>query len=171
MWLGFDLGTQSVRAVAVSDSGELLAKSSQPLASDRHGVRHEQDANEWWRAVVVASRAVLADVPGRKISGLAVDGTSGTILLCGKTGDPLTPALMYDDARAAGETQRVNKVGAAIWQKLGYRMQPSWALPKLIWLLAEHPDFAAHAQLAHQADFINHRLAGCYVPSDTSNAL
>jgi hypothetical protein len=25
-----------------------------------------------------------------------------------------------------------------IWASLGYRMQPSWALPKLLWLLREH---------------------------------
>ncbi|GAA3310933.1 hypothetical protein GCM10020295_79310 [Streptomyces cinereospinus] len=45
---------------------------------------------------------------------------------------------MYDDGRAAAYAESVNTVGAAVWEKLGYRsMQPSWALPKALWLL-EH---------------------------------
>ena len=37
MWLGFDLGTQSVRAMAVSEMGQVLGQSSQPLTSRREG--------------------------------------------------------------------------------------------------------------------------------------
>ena len=106
MWLGFDLGTQSVRAVAVSETGHVLGQSSQPLTSRRDGFRHEQDPEDWWRAVVCACRAVLADAPTSAIRGLAVAGTSGTILLCDRSGNALTSGLMYDDARAADEARR-----------------------------------------------------------------
>jgi D-ribulokinase len=171
MWLGFDLGTQSVRAMAVSESGEVLGQSSQPLTSRCDGVRHEQDPEDWWRAVVCVSRAILADLPASPIRGLAVAGTSGTILLCDRAGKVLTPGIMYDDLRATDETQQINEIGDAVWDSLGYRMQPSWALPKLLWLLHQHRDLIFHARLAHQADFINRRFAGCEVASDSSNAL
>lgn len=171
MWLGFDLGTQSVRAVAVAETGRVLGQSSMPLTSQREGSRHEQDPEDWWRAVVSTCRSILADLPVSSIRGLAVDGTSGTILLCDYAGNPLTPGLMYDDARAVKEAQRANEVGAATWASLGYRMQPQWALPKLLWLLHEHRDVITRARLAHQADFINRRFAGCDVASDSSNAL
>ena len=78
---------------------------------------------------------------------------------------------MYDDARAAEEARRANEVGAAIWDSMEYRMQPSWALPKLLWLLRQHRDLIFHARLAHQVDFINRRFSGCEVASDSSNAL
>jgi len=171
MWLGFDLGTQSVRVMAVSESGGVLGQSSQPLNSRRQGARHEQDPEAWWRAVVRVSRAVLADLPTSSIRGLAVAGTSGTILLCDRLGNVLTSGLMYDDVRATDEAQQINEIGDTVWDSLGYRMQPSWALPKLLWLLREHPDLIFHARLAHQADFINRRLAGCEVASDSSNVL
>src|SRR5271166_5110538 len=171
MWLGFDLGTQSVRAVAVSETGHVLGLSSQPLTSWRDGCRHEQDPEKWWRAVVHASRAILAEVPALPISGLAVAGSSGTILLCDGGGNALTSGLMYDDARATEEAQLANEIGAATWDSLGYRMQPSWALPKLLWLLRQHRDLIFYSRLAHQADFINRRFAGCEVASDSSNAL
>ena len=104
--------------------------------------------------------------------GVAVDATSGTVLLVDHRGNPLTAGLMYDDTRAADMVERVNEVGAAVWRDLGYqRMQPAWALPKLLWLLREHPDLIAGARLAHQNDFINSRLVGHEVPTDLSNAL
>jgi sugar (pentulose or hexulose) kinase len=171
MWLGIDLGTQSVRAMAVSETGRVLGQSSQPLTSWREGSRREQDPEDWWSAVVRACRAVLADIPSSSVRGLAVDGTSGTVLLCDQAGSPLTQGLMYDDARAAEEAQRANEVGAATWASLGYRMQPQWALPKLLWFLREYREVIPRARLVHQSDFINRRFAGCEVASDSSNAL
>jgi len=100
-----------------------------------------------------------------------VDGTSGTIVLVDRSGKALTAGLMYDDSRAVNEARFVNEAGAAQWATLGYRMQPSWALPKLLWLLRENRDLIPSARLAHQADFINLRLAGHEVPSDSSNSL
>jgi sugar (pentulose or hexulose) kinase len=78
---------------------------------------------------------------------------------------------MYDDTRATEEAQQANKIGGGVWDSLGYRMQASWALPKLLWLLHDHRDAILHARLVHQADFINRRFAGCEVASDSSNAL
>ena len=176
IWLGLDLGTQSVRAIAVSGSGEVLAANSQRLTSQRDGVRHEQNPEDWWRAIVLACRATLAHLPAQAVRGVAVDSTSGTILFMDDEGQPLTPGLMHDDNRAINEARRVNEVGAAVWSSLGYSMQPSWALPKLVWSLREYRETLAKAQergvkVAHQTDFINRRLVGQDVPTDTSSSL
>uniref|UniRef100_UPI001C5DAB3F FGGY-family carbohydrate kinase n=1 Tax=Pseudonocardia nigra TaxID=1921578 RepID=UPI001C5DAB3F len=85
-------------------------------------------------------------------------------------GRPAGPALMYDDRRAAAETARVQDAGAALWSALGYRMQASWALPKVVWL-ADRGAVPAGHRLAHQADHLAARLAGHPVPTDTSHAL
>lgn len=171
-WLGIDLGTQGVRVVVVSEAGVILGRGSHPLTSRRDGPRHEQNPEEWWRATASACRAAIAGLPRSSIQGTAVDGTSGTILLVDRSsGRPLTPGLMYDDSRAVSESRIANEAGTPTWASLGYRMQPSWALPKLLWLLREHPDLAASARLAHQADFINARLAGHPLASDSSNSL
>ena len=170
-WLGLDLGTQSVRALAVASNGEILAAASRPLTSHRDGARHEQDPEQWWDALSAACRAVTADVPPASIGALAVCGTSGTIVLVDAAGDPTTPGLMYDDLRARAEAEQANEAGAAVWDALGYRIQPSWALPKLLWLLREQADRARGARLAHQADFVTRKLIGHAVPTDSSHAL
>src|SRR5258708_18675027 len=171
--LGLDLGTQSVRAVVVSGAGETLAAGSHKLTSRRDGPRHEQDPEEWWHAISAACQAAFAELPPSfAVQGVAVDGTSGSILLVDRDGMPLTPGLMYDDSRAVEETKRVNEAGATMWATLGYnRMQVSWALPKLLWLLNHQSGLTAGTRLAHQTDFINRRLVGVEVATDTSNAL
>lgn len=171
MWLGIDLGTQGVRASLVSENGCVLARSSQPLTSRRNDGRHEQNPEQWWRATVAACRQALTDVPAQGLKGVAVDGTSGTIVLVDTSGRALSAGLMYDDSRAQAEAQRVNEAGIDMWDALGYRMQASWALPKLIWLIREFRGVVRGMRLAHQVDFINRRLTGCEVASDWSNAL
>jgi D-ribulokinase len=172
VWLGIDLGTQSVRALAVSGSGKVVGAGSQKLSSRRDGPRHEQDPQQWWDCTAAACRAALNEAAAGAVQGVAVDGTSGTLLLVDVAGRPLTPALMYDDTRATDEANRASAAGAAVWQSLGYnRMQPAWALPKLLWLLHCAGGVPRGARLSHQADFINRRLVGHDVPADSSNAL
>ena len=173
VWVGIDLGTQSVRVLAVDGSGLAVGSGSEPLASHRDGPRHEQDPEQWWSAVTSASRSALTGVDPARIRGLAVDGTSGTILLADDRGRPLTAGLMYDDGRAGAEVERVNEAGPEIWEALGYRrMQPTWALPKLVWLLEDHPGLrGAGTRLLHQPDVVTWRLIGHQVATDASHAL
>ncbi|MDG4862782.1 FGGY family carbohydrate kinase [Streptomyces sp. T-3] len=173
VWLGLDLGTQSARCVAVDSTGQVLAAASRPLTSHRDGKRHEQDPEQWWSALAEACREALTGIDPARIKGLAIDGTSGTILLADADGTPLTRGLMYDDGRAADQAVRANQAGEQVWQDLGYRsMQPSWALPKLLWLL-DHERAAAGTgvRLLHQTDLVTWRLAGHQVASDASHAL
>ena len=173
-WLGLDLGTQSARALAVSQTGEILASASKPLESRRDGPRHEQDPEEWWSALATACRTALDDLAPESISalgGLSICGTSGTILLVDAAGDPLSAGLMYDDSRAGDEAERANEAGRETWESLGYRIQPSWGLPKLLWLLGEHGETVREARLAHQIDVVTRRLVGDEVPTDSSHAL
>lgn len=172
LWAGVDAGTQSVRVVVLTGAGELRGRGATPLTGRRDGPRHEQDPEAWWDALATASRQAMSGVDGRAVRGVAVAATSGTILLTGPDGEPLTPGLMYDDTRAAAEAERAGDAGRELWERLGYRrMQPAWALPKLLWLLDHRPGLAEHARLAHQSDFLAGRLAGHPVATDLSNAL
>jgi D-ribulokinase len=99
-----DLGTQSVRALAVTGVGDVLGVGSRPLTSYRDGPRHEQDPEQWWQGAAAASKQALRTVPASAIRGVAVDGTSGTVLLTDTDGHPLTAALMYDDTRVPSTT-------------------------------------------------------------------
>ncbi|MEV5429194.1 FGGY family carbohydrate kinase [Streptomyces sp. NPDC052701] len=173
-WLGIDLGTQSVRVLAVTAGGAVLGAGSAPLSGRRDGPRHEQDPDQWWTALCAASRCALRRVAGARIAGLAVCGTSGTVLLTDRTGRPVSPALMYDDGRAAAQAARAREAGLTV--------QDTWALPKALWLLGEYGGGSraagtggrartARLRLVHQPDLVVARLTGALPPADSSHAL
>ena len=47
VWVGLDLGTQSVRALAVTGAGAVVGTGTHKLESRREGPRHEQDPAQW----------------------------------------------------------------------------------------------------------------------------
>ena len=170
VYLGIDLGTQSVRVLAVTPSGHIAASASHPLQSHRDGVRHEQSPEEWWTATKESCRQVMRHLGDSPVLGIAICATSGTIVLLDSKGSPVSHALMYDDGRAQAEAEAVNEAGGPMWERLSYRMQPSWALPKLLWL-SRAGLLRKDTKLAHQNDFIHLRLAGELLPADSSHAL
>lgn len=171
VWLGIDMGTQGCRAAAVDETGVLLASAHSPLSSMRSAPGlHEQDPDSWKAAVGSASRGVMTHLGDREIAGVALCGTSGTLILGDRQGRPLTPALMYDDARAVAELPPVLDAWSQCAERNGYRIQPTWALPKLAWLIHNLPGAAA-ARLHLGADFVGSWLVGEPVATDTSHAL
>lgn len=170
VWLGVDIGTQGVRALLVDGNGALLGSGHAPLGGGvRTGDVHEQDPREWWSATCVATTAALAAHRG-PVGGVSIDSTSGTFVVQDPTGAPAGPGVLYDDRTGAGEHDRVQEAGAHLWQRLGYRMQATWALPKIARLVRAGAVPAGH-RIAHQADHIGARLAGHPVATDTSHAL
>jgi D-ribulokinase len=157
-WIGLDLGTQSVRAVLADAKGHVLSRATRPLASHRDGVRHEQDPQDWLTAV----DAVLAEVGATELDGIAICSTSGTFLLTDRAGRPVTPALMYDDARSAARRDQIVDADPDRWAT---SMQPTWALPKILDL------DLADRRVVHSADFVAAHLVGRPVATDTSHAL
>lgn len=167
---GIDVGTQGVRVALLDPAGRLLDTASALLpSSHRAGDRHEQQPDDWWAAACTALTEVLSRTEVSVVA-LALDATSGTVLVEDGRGRPRGAALMYDDGRAAEQAQRAQDIGAAQWSALGYRMQPAWALPKVMWLL-EKGMVRAGDRVVHQSDHLVGRLAGGPVATDTSHAL
>src|SRR5918992_43496 len=108
--VGLDVGTSGVKALALSHTGEIVARAEReyPLSTPRPGWA-EQDPEDWWRA----SEAALAD--------LAVDAT--TIGLSGQMHGlvaldererVLRPAILWNDQRTGAECAEIEeRVGHA----------------------------------------------------------
>lgn len=165
--LGIDLGTSGTRATVIDTSGRLIAESQVagcPVSEPCHrGV--EQSPDCWWRSVESVIHA-LPDLVKPKIQSVAVNGTSGTLLLCDAQGKPLTAGLMYNDARAMIQAEQIAKVAAADSAAHG----ASASLAKLLWLVDKNPGLPAHYAL-HQADWIAGCLLQSWGVSDHNNAL
>lgn len=168
-WAGVDLGTQSARVVALADDGERLALVAAPLTSRRFDDRHEQDPFEWLQVVDTLLRRATAALPsGTAVRGVAVSGTSGTVVPLDPAGHPVGPAAMYDDRRGAARLGEVQAAGAAVWTRLGVTMQATWGLPKLLQMRS---NAAPGTVFGHQPDVVAAHLTGGPVATDLSSAL
>lgn len=154
--LGLDFGTSGARACAIGEDGAVVHEQRVDYVAPAR--QTPQD----WRTALLELLGGLPRGVAENLRGIAIDGTSGTVLLCDDGLAPLSDALMYDDARAhaqAGQLKAIAPPGQ------------SGALPGLarfLWLTqhAEEADF-----FLHQADWLTALLSGRPGISDYHNAL
>jgi len=173
LYVGIDLGTSGCRAAAIDAAGEVRAEARTALAPPRRadtdagpGTGVEQDPALWWQAVVGVVHALLEQVPAQAVAALALDGTSGTLLLADAELRPLGPALMYNDTRTVDQARGIAERAPAASAAHG----TSGALAKLLWLQGR-PGAARARYALHQADWIAARLVGRGGVSDANNCL
>lgn len=180
VFLGIDVGTSGVRALATTDCGEVLAIENVDFALRSEpslNGHHEQDPGEWWRSVCQATGRLMDQLKrlglaADALRGAAIDGTSGTLVALDAAGLPIRPALMYNDSRGAEQAERLNVLAEAFLDRHGYRFSSSFAAAKIVWFQENEPHaFDRTACFAHQADYMVFRLTGEPVVSDFNNAL
>lgn len=157
-YLGIDFGTGGARAVTIDDAGEVLAER----AYDFHGA---QSASLWRTALF----ELLGQIPfeiRRQLRAIAIDGTSASVLPCGRDGEPLASPLLYNDARASEQARRI----AEIAPPDHVAASATSGLAKLLWLTAQ-PECRDAAFFLHQADWLGFLLHGQPGVSDCHNAL
>jgi xylulokinase len=101
--VGIDIGTTSVKGLAVSSDGTVVARAHVPHrvvveAADRL----EHDARRAWRAgPVKAFKAVSAEAAaqGREVAGVCVSSMVPSLAAVDRRGVPSTPGLLYGDVR------------------------------------------------------------------------
>ena len=168
LFIGIDLGTSGCRAVAIDEQRNIVGETSVALpAPQRRGAHIEQDPVLWWDAVCNCLECLSKTIDVQQVVVLAVDGTSGTLLLTNAQGTPLASALMYNDARATAEAETLARIAPANSAAHG----PSCTLAKLMWLSQHEPAFAQTTHVCHQADWIAAKLSGRFGISDFNNAL
>jgi len=164
-FIGIDLGTSGCRACLIDADARLLQEARTDFpAPSINGSEVEQDADIWWQAV----ENVLVDLSKhpacQSLAAVSVDGTSSTLLVTDEHYQPLAPALMYNDARAARQAAVIENVAP---QNAAAVFGASSSLSKLLWLKEQYPQ---SKKALHQADFINGKLSDRYV-SDFNNCL
>ncbi|WP_206453631.1 FGGY-family carbohydrate kinase [Aurantimonas marina] len=168
LYLGLDIGTSGVRSAIVDSDKNLVSSVREPMhAAEEYGV----SAESWWKTVSAcldAQAKALANQGGSMaaIRAVAIDGTSGTMVLVDDNARPVTPALMYDSSGFDDEATRI----AACAPTGSIARGSGSALARMLRLQSYDPDQRAR-HLCHQADFILARLTGQPGLSDENNVL
>jgi len=169
MFLGIDFGTSGCRAVVINSQPEIIAEARQPLPAPKHHQgRIEQDPALW----IEALKALLHDLDKvtdlAQIKRLAIDGTSGSVLLSDDQGRILSPALMYNDS-SSHQALEVLKLSCPHEQHLCLSLSSS--LVKALQLVQQYSHNSDSVKILNQADYLSNWLCGQWGYSDYHNAL
>jgi xylulokinase len=155
--VGLDVGTTSVKGVAISSSGELLASAeeSYPLSIPQPGWA-EQDPEDWWRA----AQAVLGHLPEGPVG---LSGQMHGLVALDADDRVLRPAILWNDQRTGAECAEIERrIGLERLIALsGNRALPGFTAPKLLWLARHEPEtYARIRRVLLPKDYVRLRLTG-----------
>jgi xylulokinase len=157
--VGLDVGTTGLKAVAIDEDGNVLAKveESYPLATPHLGWA-EQNPEDWWHA---AERALAALGGAPRAIGLS--GQMHGLVVLDADNEVLRPAILWNDQRTAAECAEIEeRVGLdRLIALTGNRALTGFTAPKLLWLRTHEPQ--VYERIAHvllPKDYVRLRLTG-----------
>jgi xylulokinase len=173
--LGLDVGTGGARAVAVAESGNVIAEaySEYPLHSPQPGWT-EQDPEDWWEGARRVLGKVAAEVrgAGREVVGLGLTGQMHGSVFLDASGEVIRPALLWNDQRTQAQCREItDAVGdERLIQITGNPALTGFQAPKILWLGDEEPqNYSRVARVLLPKDYIRLQLSGEYA-TDASDA-
>jgi ribulose kinase len=170
--LAVDLGTEGARVGAFDADGAALGSVHRPYRTrfPRPGWA-EQDPDDWWAAVVHATRTLLATEPCRAagpVVALACATTASTVAVLDEAGRALRPAILWMDCRASAQSDETAGLAGShpvlAWS--GGSDAAEWLLPKAMWLKEHEPElYARAARVVEAIDYLTFRLTGRWTGS------
>jgi glycerol kinase len=120
----------------------------------------EADPEELFGSVVAAGNAALA-AAGAPAGAVALANQGETVLAWDRaTGTPLSPAIVWQDRRAAAVCERLADRAAELTALTGLPLDPYFAAPKMTWLRENLTDGGV---VTTTDTWLLHRLGGQYV--------
>lgn len=150
--LSLDQGTTSSRAILFDQSGKVKGIAQQEFRQSfpcPGWVEH--DAREIWTTQLAVARNVLAQhgIRAADLSAIGVTNQRETTVLWDRaTGEPVAPAIVWQDRRTTDACARLQAQGVArsIQRKTGLVLDAYFSGTKLQWLLDHVPGARARAQ-------------------------
>ncbi|AXI01912.1 glycerol kinase GlpK [Aquirhabdus parva] len=150
--LALDQGTTSSRAIVFNDQGNVMASAQREITlSTPHAGWVEQNALELWQTQIgVAQQAIVkAGLLAQDIAAIGLTNQRETTIIWNKkTGQPIAPAIVWQDRRTAEWCESLRLAGhePLVQQKTGLRLDPYFSAGKLVWLLDHIPKAREQAQ-------------------------
>jgi xylulokinase len=157
--VGIDVGTSGLKAIALSETGDILARAEHdyPLSTPQPGWA-EQDPEDWART----ADAALAGL-GVEATSIGWSGQMHGLVVLDERGDVIRPAILWNDQRTAAECAEIeDRIGLErLIQLTGNRALTGFTAPKLLWLRTHEPD--TYARIRHvllPKDYVRFRRTG-----------
>ncbi|MGN6270607.1 MAG: glycerol kinase GlpK [Sphingomonas sp.] len=143
--LVIDEGTTSTRAMLFD--GEGVCHGSEARELTQHYPRPgwvEHDAAEIWRESLACAQAMVDKIGGaERIAAIGITNQRETLVFWDKTtGEPLTPAIVWQDRRTAAMCRDMRERGLEpmVQHRTGLLLDPYFSASKIAWAMANWPE-------------------------------
>ncbi|RMF12019.1 MAG: glycerol kinase, partial [Alphaproteobacteria bacterium] len=152
-FLAIDQGTTSSRAIVFDALARPRAEAQKEFA--QHFPRPgwvEHDPQEIWSSVLETARAALTRAQEDEALDVLALGITNqretTVIWDRATGEPIHPAIVWQDRRTAGMCEKLTEEGAEVevQRRTGLLLDPYFSATKISWLLDEVPGARERAE-------------------------
>lgn len=181
--LALDQGTTSSRAILYDDHARPIKIAQQPTTLQTPKADYvEQDARQIWQTQISCAHDVInqAGLLATDVTSIAITNQRESIVIWDKqTGEPLAPAIIWQDRRTASYLNDLANNSGDIAQKVqqitGLRLDPYFSASKIAWLLEHYPKVKLRAQSGQIAvgtidSWLIYQLTGGEHVIDVTNA-
>ena len=150
--LAIDQGTTNSRAIIFSATGDPISQHEIDLQQffPRSGWV-EQDADEMFNNTVICCREALkkSNLSAKDIAAVGISNQRETTIIWDKkTGQPIYPAIVWQDRRTSELCKKLSqeKIAQHLQEKTGLLLDPYFSATKIMWLLEETPGARKRAE-------------------------
>lgn len=141
--IGVDVGTTAVKVGLLDQSGNILDQISEPYPTLRGetGIV-EQEASQWLRPIEIAFSRFANSLAN--VAAIGMCSQVNTHLFVDKDGNPLAPAILWQDGRADAEAKELD-AAVSMDQRIAWWGAPmpidaSHVLARMLWMARHRPD-------------------------------
>ncbi len=174
-FVGIDLGTSSVRAVAVDTVGRTIATGQCEYDIMKPELNQaEQDMNQLWEATIQAIRQMLASDSrlNGNIKGIGYSGQMHGLVMVDKDCKPIRNAIIWADQRTGTQIEKIyEKIPKEEFSKVFCnQLSAGFLLPSLMWVKEHEPDnYSKIHKVMCPKDYIRYKMCG-ELGTDASDA-
>lgn len=164
-YIGFDLGTSSVKLCLTDENGSLIKEVSRSYEVLQPAPGWKEIAPEiWWKNSCEAMLELLNGVDGKLIKGIGVTGQMHTLILMDEDGEVVRPALMWNDTRTASLVPGM--LDAIRETEIGYLcriLSTGSPAANMLWVKENEPsNYSKIRKFLIGPDYMVYRLTGTY---------
>jgi xylulokinase len=153
--LAYDIGTTHLKGAVVDAGGRVLASARVPVRGLPGGepLASEVDPDAWLSGLALVT-AQLGLRDREHLKGVVVSGNGPTLVAVDAAGEPVGPALGWQDRRAVDEAELVAEFSGSF-------LDESFYLPKALWIMRNRPvEYARTRWFFPSAEFVDFVLTG-----------
>ena len=176
-FIGIDIGTTSVKIIAINENGEIVKSVSKeyPISFPKP-LWSEQNPEDWWKQSIVGLKELLDGIEKSDVKAISFSGQMHGMVTLDENDQTIRPAILWNDQRTEKECEYLNiEIGQdKVSNWTGNLALPGFTAPKVLWLKNNEPDnFLAAKKIMLPKDYIAYRMSGVFATdmSDASGTL